>query len=101
MKNRIDKIFKSIEGIKQANVKPFFYTRLTSKLKNSQNAEVIYFKYERAFQIALISFLITINIFFISNNNGSDDENILSADLEEVYFESNKNDIINLTTNEE
>jgi len=101
MKNKIQKVLESIDGIKKANVKPFFYGRFVSKLKNSQNPEIIYNKYEKVFLITLISFVIIVNIFFVFNYNDNSNENILSSDLEEVYFKSNKNDIINFISNEE
>ena len=100
MKKRIKKILDSVYDIKQVDIKPFFYGRLTSKLEYINNSENFYIKYERPFLIILVSFLLVLNIFFITNN---DNENLnnLSADINEVYFESNKNDIINFTSNEE
>ena len=94
MSDKIEKILNSIKGIKPAEVKPYFYTRLSTKLDTIQNKEVFYLKYERPFLIMLVAVMIAINLFFITNNN-------FTADIEELYFESNQNDIINLTSNED
>ena len=48
----------------------------------------------------LVSFLLVLNIFFITSNE-TEGLNNLSVDINEFYFESNKNDIINFTSNEE
>ena len=94
MSDKIEKILNSIKGIKPAEVKPYFYTSLSTKIDTIQNKEVFYLKYERPFLIMLVAVMIAINLFFITNNN-------FTADIEELYFESNQNDIINLTSNED
>ena len=39
MSDKIEKILNSIKGIKPAEVKPYFYTRLSTKLDTIQNNE--------------------------------------------------------------
>lgn len=100
MNKRIEKILDTVNDIKQVKIKPFFYTRLSSKLQYINNSEKFYLRYERPFLIMLVSFLLVLNIFFITSNE-TEGLNNLSVDVNEFYFESNKNDIINFTSNEE
>ena len=100
MSDKVEKILNSIKGIKQVEVKPYFYSRLSSKLENIQSNESFYLKYERPFLIMLVAFMMAINLFFISNND-TNNSNEFTSDLEEVYFETTENDIINFTSNEE
>ena len=100
MNKRIEKILDTVNDIKQVKIKPFFYTRLSSKLQYINNSEKFYLRYERPFLIMLVSFLLILNIFFITSNE-TEGLNNLSVDINEFYFESNKNDIINFTSNEE
>tara|TARA_B100000945_G_C20384335_1_gene598881 strand:- start:1157 stop:1459 length:303 start_codon:yes stop_codon:yes gene_type:complete len=100
MNKRIEKILDTVNDIKQVEIKPFFYSRLSSKLKYINNSEKFYLRYERPFLIMLVSFLLVLNIFFITSNE-TEGLNNLSVDINEFYFESNKNDIINFTSNEE
>ena len=48
----------------------------------------------------LVAVMMALNLFFITNNDSHTNSNF-SADIEELYFESNQNDIINLTSNED
>ena len=100
MNKRIEKILDTVNDIKQVEIKPFFYSRLSSKLKYINNSEKFYLRYERPFLIMLVSFLLVLNIFFITSNE-TEGLNNLSVDINEFYFESNKNDIINFTSNED
>ena len=100
MNKRIEKILDTVNDIKQVEIKPFFYSRLSSKLKYINNSEKFYLRFERPFLIMLVSFLLVLNIFFITSNE-TEGLNNLSVDINEFYFESNKNDIINFTSNEE
>ena len=100
MSDKIEKILNSIKGIKPAKVKPYFYTRLSTKLDTIQNNEAFYLKYERPFLIMLVAIMMALNLFFITNNDSNTNSNF-TADIEELYFESNQNDIINLTSNED
>ena len=47
----------------------------------------------------LVALMMFLNLFFITNNNSNINSDF-TADIEELYFESNQNDIINLTSNE-
>ena len=100
MSDKIEKILNSVKDIKPAEVKPYFYTRLSSKLDTVQNKEAFYLKYERPFLIMLVAVMMVLNLFFITNNDSNANSNF-TADIEELYFESNQNDIINLTSNED
>ena len=44
--------------------------------------------------------MMALNLFFITNNDSNTNSNF-TAEIEELYFESNQNDIINLTSNED
>ena len=66
MSDRIEKILNSIKGIKPAEVKPYFYTRLSTKLDTIQNNEAFYLKYERPFLIMLVAVMMALNLFFIT-----------------------------------
>ena len=100
MSDKIEKILNSVKHIKPAEVKPYFYTRLSSKIDTVQNKEAFYLKYERPFLIMLVAVMMVLNLFFITNNDSNANSNF-TADIEELYFESNQNDIINLTSNED
>ena len=60
MSDKIEKILNSIKGIKPAEVKPYFYTRLSSKLDTVQNNEAFYLKYERPFLIMLVAIMMAL-----------------------------------------
>lgn len=100
MNKKIKNILKSIDDIKQVEIKPYFYNRLSAKLEEINHTETFYIKYERPFLVMLVSILLAINLFFVSNND-SENSKSFSADFNEVYFEPNKNDIINFTSNED
>ena len=100
MRKKIKKILSSIEGIKPVEVKPYFYTRLSSKLDTIHKKETFYLKYERPFLIMIVAIMMVLNLFIITNNNQKTN-NDFTADIEELYFESNENNIINLTSNED
>ena len=99
MSDKIKRIINSIKDIKPAEVKPYFYTRLSTKLENINTKEAFYLKYERPFLIMLVALMMALNLFFLTNNDPKSSDNF-TADIEELYFESNQNDIINLTSNE-
>ena len=100
MRKKINKILSSIEGIKPVEVKPYFYSRLSSKLNTIHNKKTFYLKYERPFLIMIVVIMMVLNLFIITNNNQKTN-NDFTADIEELYFESNENNIINLTSNED
>ena len=100
MRKKIKKILSSIEEIKPVELKPYFYTRLSAKLDTIHKKESFYLKYERPFLLILVVMMMALNLFFITNNNSNTNSDF-TADIEELYFESNENDIINLTSNED
>jgi len=101
MNKKIEKILNSVKNINQLNTKPYFYSRLLTKLEEVNRKEVFYLKYERPFLITMVVFLLGLNFFFITRNNESTSINSYTMDIEEIYFDSNKSDIINFTSNEE
>ena len=100
MSDKIEKIIRSIKGIKPAEVKPYFYTRLSAKLDSINSKEVFYLKYERPFLKMLVAVMMALNLFFLTNDEPKTNDSF-TADIEELYFESNQSDIINLTSNED
>jgi len=100
IKDKIDQILSSISNIKIVKTKPYFYTRLSTKIESLNYKEKIYIKYERPILITTVIALLIINGFFIFNNI-NDANNAVKYTLEEVYFESDKSDLINLASYEE
>lgn len=100
MSGKIDKILNSLKGISQVDSNPYFYTRLKTRIEDIKRKEIFYLKVERPILITMVGILIAINLFFISNKE-SYDNSTLTVDMEEIYFDSEKSDIINLTSNEE
>tara|TARA_B100001750_G_C15518244_1_gene609133 strand:+ start:3390 stop:3695 length:306 start_codon:yes stop_codon:yes gene_type:complete len=101
MKNKIDQILNSINNIKIVKTKPYFYTRLSTKIESLNYKEKIYIKYERPILITTVIALLIINGLFIFNNINNNTNNAVQYTLEEVYFESDKSDLINLASYEE
>ena len=100
IKNKIDQILSSISNIKIVKTKPYFYTRLSTKIASLNYKEKIYIKYERPILITTVIALLIINSLFIFNNI-NDTNNSVQYTLEEIYFESDKSDLINLASYEE
>jgi len=100
IKDKIDQILSSISNIKIVKTKPYFYTRLSTKIESLNYKEKIYIKYERPILITTVIALLIINGFFIFNNI-NDANNAVKYTLEEVYFESDISDLINLASYEE
>ena len=100
IKDKIDQILSSISNIKIVKTKPYFYTRLSTKIESLNYKEKIYIKYERPILITTVIALLIINGLFIFNNI-NDTNNAVQYTLEEIYFESDKSDFINLTSYEE
>ena len=101
MKNKIDQILNSINNIKIVKTKPYFYTRLSTKIESLNYKEKIYIKYERPILITTVIALLIINGLFIFNNINNNTNNAVQYTLEEIYFESDKSDLINLASYEE
>jgi hypothetical protein len=100
IKDKIDQILSSISNIKIVKTKPYFYTRLSTKIESLNYKEKIYIKYERPILITTVIALLIINSLFIFNNI-NDTNNSVQYTLEEIYFESDKSDLINLASYEE
>ena len=102
MNKKLEKVLNSVTNIKQVETKPYFYSRLISKLEDINRSELFYLKYERPFLITMVILLLAVNFFFIAKNDDSASINSYTiTDMEEIYFESKKSDIINFTSNEE
>ncbi|MEC7877555.1 MAG: hypothetical protein VX499_01180 [Bacteroidota bacterium] len=99
MSNKIKTILDSIKEIEQVKLKPYFYSRLSSKLEKIYEKESFYLKYERPALVLSVVILLLLNLFFINNDFLEEDNTIYS--LEEIYFDEQKKDIINFTSNEE
>ena len=99
MSNKIKTILDSIKEIEQVKLKPYFYSRLSSKLEKIYEKESFYLKYERPALVLSVVILLLLNLFFINNDFLDEDNTIYS--LEEIYFDEQKKDIINFTSNEE
>ena len=99
MSNKIKTILDSIKEIEQVKLKPYFYSRVSSKLHKIYEKESFYLKYERPALVFSVVLLLLLNLFFINNDFLEEDNTIYS--LEEIYFDEQKKDIINFTSNEE
>ena len=99
MSYKIKIVLDSIKEIKQVKLKPYFYSRLSSKLEKIYEKESFYLKYERPALVLSVVILLLLNLFFINNDFLEEDNTIYS--LEEIYFDEQKKDIINFTSNEE
>ena len=99
MSNKIKTLLDSIKEIEQVKLKPYFYSRLSSKLEKIYEKESFYLKYERPALVLSVVILLLLNLFFINNDFLEEDNTIYS--LEEIYFDEQKKDIINFTSNEE
>ncbi len=99
MKNRINKIIDSLNGIKQVEPRPYFYSRLEGKMKSSNQIDMFYNKIEKPVFI-LTSILIIVLTVITLNFNELEEENS-NYTIEDLYFEDNESSIINLTSYEE
>ena len=100
MSNKIKTILDSIKEIEQVKLKPYFYSRVSSKLHKIYEKESFYLKYERPALVFSVVILLLLNLFFI-NNDFLKEENPSIYSLEEIYFDEQKKDLINFTSNEE
>ena len=100
MSNKIKTILDSIKEIEQVKLKPYFYSRVSSKLHKIYEKESFYLKYERPALVFSVVLLLLLNLFFI-NNDFLNEENNTIYSLEEIYFDEQKKDLINFTSNEE
>ena len=96
---KIKIVLDSIKEIKQVKLKPYFYSRLSSKLEKIHEKESFYLKYERPALVFSVVILLLLNLFFI-NNDFLKEENPSIYSLEEIYFDEQKKDLIKFTSNE-
>ena len=99
MKNKINKIIDSLNGIKEVEPRSYFYSRLEEKIKSSNEIDLFYNKIEKPVFI-LTSILIIVLTVIILNFNELEEDNS-NYTIEDLYFEDNESSIINLTSYEE
>ena len=99
MKKRINKIIDSLNGIKEVEPRPYFYSRFEGKMKSSNEIDLFYNKIEKPFFI-ITSILIIVLTVITLNFNELDEDNS-NYTIEDLYFEDNESSIINLTSYEE
>ena len=99
MKNRINKIIDSLNGIKEVEPRQYFYSRLEGKMKSSNEIDLFYDKIEKPVFI-LTSILIIVLTAITLNFNELEEDNS-NYTIEDLYFEDNESSIINLTSYEE
>ena len=99
MKKRINKIIDSLNGIKEVEPRPYFYSRLEGKMKSSNEIDLFFNKIEKPVFI-LTSVLIILLTLITLNFNELEEDNS-NYTIEDLYFEDNESSIINLTSYEE
>ena len=99
MKNRINKIIDSLNGIKQVEPRPYFYSRLEGKMKSSNQIDMFYNKIEKPVFILTSILIIVLTIITLNLNELEEDNS--NYTIEDLYFEDNESSIINLTSYEE
>lgn len=99
MKNRINKIIDSLNGIKQVEPRPYFYSRLEGKMKSSNQIDMFYNKIEKPVFILTSILIIVLTVITLNFNELEEDNS--NYTIEDLYFEDNESSIINLTSYEE
>lgn len=99
MKNKLNKILNSLEGIREAKPKPYLFTRINLKIEKSIEDDILYRKIERPVVILTSIFIIILALYNFDFITTEEIENNFT--MEEIYFEEDRNDLINLTTYEE
>ena len=99
MKKRINKIIDSLNGIKEVELRPYFYSRLEGKIKSSNEIDLFYNKIEKP--VFIITSILIIVLTVITLNFNELDEDNSNYTIEDLYFEDNESSIINLTSYEE
>ena len=99
MKKRVNKIIDSLNGIKEVELRPYFYSRLEGKIKNSNEVDLFYNKIEKP--VFIITSILIIVLTVITLNFNELDEDNSNYTIEDLYFEDNESSIINLTSYEE
>ena len=99
MKNRINKIIDSLNGIKEVKPRPYFYSRLEGKMKSSNQIDMFYNKIEKPVFILTSILIIVLTVITLNFNELEEDNS--NYTIEDLYFEDNESSIINLTSYEE
>ena len=99
MKKRINKIIDSLNGIKEVEPRPYFYSRLEGKMKSSNEIDLFYNKIEKP--VFIITSILIILLTVITLNFNELEEDNSNYTIEDLYFEDNESSIINLTSYEE
>ncbi len=99
MKHNLKKILSSLDGIREVEPRAYLFTRIKVKLEQSREEETSYHKIEKPVVI-LTTILVIILTIYTLNFNGIDEIKD-NYSMEDVYFEEEKNDIINFTSYEE
>lgn len=99
MKNRINKIIDSLNGIKEVEPRPYFYSRLEGKMKSSNQIDMFDNKIEKPVFILTSILIIVLTVITLNFNELEEDNS--NYTIEDLYFEDNESSIINLTSYEE
>ena len=99
MKNKINKIIDSLNGIKEVKPRPYFYSRLEGKMKSSNEIDLFYNKIEKPVFILTSILIILLTVITLNFNELEEDNS--NYTIEDLYFEDNESSIINLTSYEE
>ena len=99
MKKRINKIIDSLNGIKEVEPRPYFYSRLEGKMKSSNHIDMFYNKIEKPVFILTSILIIVLTVITLNFNELEEDNS--NYTIEDLYFEDNESSIINLTSYEE
>ena len=99
MKNKLNKILNSLEGIREAKPKPYLFTRINCKIEKSIENDILYHKIEKPIVILTSIFIVILALYNFDFVTTEKIENNFT--MEEIYFEEETNDLINLTTYEE
>ena len=99
MKKKINKIIDSLNGIKQVEPRPYFYSRLEGKMKSSNQIDMFYNKIEKPVFILTSILIIVLTVITLNFNELEEDNS--NYTIEDLYFEDNESSIINLTSYEE
>ena len=99
MKKRINKIIDSLNGIKEVEPRPYFYSRLEGKMKSSNEIDLFYNKIEKPVFIITSILIIVLTVITLNFNELEEDNS--NYTIEDLYIDDNETSIINLRSYEE
>ena len=73
MKKRINKIIDSLNGIKEVEPRPYFYSRLEGKIKSSNEIDLFYNKIEKPVFILTSILIIVLTVITLNFNELEED----------------------------